>query len=267
MSADAVVTRFAPSPTGQLHLGNARTALFNFLLARHHAGRFVLRVEDSDAARSQESFTLALYEDLAWLGLVWDEGPDRGGPNGPYQQSQRPALYRSFYERLEREQHAYPCFCTATELEIANRAQRTAGQAPRYAGTCRELTAAQRASRSAEGRRASLRFRVPTGRRIEFVDLVHGPQSFLSDDFGDFIIRREDGSAAFLFGNAIDDALMGVTHALRGEDHLSNTPRQRLILDALLLPAPRYGHLSLLMGARRQTALQASRRNQRARIS
>lgn len=248
MSADAVVTRFAPSPTGQLHLGNARTALFNFLLARHGSGRFVLRVEDSDTARSREAFTQGLCEDLAWLGIDWDEGPERGGTHGPYLQSQRGALYADFFERLERAGAAYPCFCTDGELELANRAQRAAGRAPRYAGTCRELSAAQRAARAAEGRRASLRFRVPAGRHIEFDDLVHGPQHFLSDDLGDFIIRREDGSAAFLFGNAVDDALMGVTLALRGEDHLSNTPRQRLLLDALALPAPRYGHLPLLVG-------------------
>ncbi|HEX4049797.1 MAG TPA: glutamate--tRNA ligase [Steroidobacteraceae bacterium] len=249
MSAAAVVTRFAPSPTGQLHLGNARTALFNYLLARQRAGRFVLRVEDSDLARSQESFTLALYQDLGWLGLSWDEGPDRGGPHGPYLQSQRGALYAGFFERLERAGLAYACFCTDSELELANHAQRAAGRAPRYSGTCRELSAVQRASRLAEGRRASLRFRVPAGRPIEFDDLVHGPQHFLSDDIGDFIIRRQDGSAAFLFGNAVDDALMGVTLALRGEDHLSNTPRQRLLLDALSLPVPRYGHLPLLIGA------------------
>jgi glutamyl-tRNA synthetase len=249
MSPDAVVTRFAPSPTGALHLGNARTALFNLLLARHAHGRFVLRVEDSDAARSQESFTQGLYEDLSWLGLVWDEGPDRGGPYGPYRQSQRSALYEGFYARLQDAGLAYPCYCTETELQLANRAQLAAHRTPRYAGTCRELTQEQRQARETEGRRGSLRFRVPSGRRIEFDDLVHGPQRFLSDDFGDFIIRREDGSASFLFANAVDDALMHVTHVLRGEDHLSNTPRQRLLQDALSLPAPSYGHVSLLLGA------------------
>ena len=244
-----VVTRFAPSPTGQLHLGNARTALFNFLLARHRGGRFVLRVEDSDAVRSQESFAQALYVDLRWLGLDWNEGPDCGGPNGPYRQSQRADLYRDYFERLESSGLAYPCFCSDSELELANRAQRAAGRAPRYAGTCRELSPVERTARAATGRRPSLRFRVPGGRQISFDDLVHGPQHFQSDDFGDFIIRREDGSANFLFGNAIDDALMGITHVLRGEDHLSNTPRQLLLLDALSLGVPRYGHLPLLVGA------------------
>jgi nondiscriminating glutamyl-tRNA synthetase len=248
MIQDTVVTRFAPSPSGALHLGNARTALFNFLLARRHGGRFVLRIEDTDALRTQEAMVGALCADLAWLGLDWDEGPDRPGPHAPYRQSQRTALYQQYFERLESEQLAYPCFCSNLELDLARRAQLAAGRPPRYAGTCRELTAAERAARLGEGRKPSLRFRVPAGQRIEFEDLVHGAQSYLSDDIGDFIIRREDGSAAFFFSNALDDALMGVTHVLRGEDHLSNTPRQRLLLQALALPPPRYGHVSLLVG-------------------
>lgn len=244
-----VVTRFAPSPTGELHLGNARTALFNFLLARSRAGCFVLRIEDTDAGRSQEGLIEALCADLSWLGLSWDEGPGREGPRAPYRQSQRAALYGPYFQRLEREGFAYPCYCTPLELDLERRAQLAAGRPPRYAGTCRELSGARRAERAAQGRWPSLRFRVPAGRRIEFDDLVHGPQSFASDDIGDFIIRREDGSAAFLFGNALDDALMAVTHVLRGADHLANTPRQRLLLDALGLAAPRYGHVSLLVGA------------------
>jgi nondiscriminating glutamyl-tRNA synthetase len=248
MNQDTVVTRFAPSPTGALHLGNARTALFNFLLARRHGGRFVLRIEDTDASRTQEAMVGALCADLAWLGLEWDEGPDRPGPHAPYRQSQRTAIYQQYFQRLESERLAYPCFCSNLELDLARRAQLAAGRPPRYAGTCRELTAGERAARLAGGRKPSLRFRVPAGQRIEFEDLVHGAQSYLSDDIGDFIIRREDGSAAFFFSNALDDALMGVTHVLRGEDHLSNTPRQRLLLQALELPPPRYGHVSLLVG-------------------
>jgi nondiscriminating glutamyl-tRNA synthetase len=248
MNQDTVVTRFAPSPTGALHLGNARTALFNFLLARRHGGRFVLRIEDSDASRTQEAMVGALCTDLAWLGLEWDEGPDRAGPHAPYRQSQRTALYQQYFQRLESEQLAYPCFCSSLELDLARRAQLAAGRPPRYAGTCRQLTADERAARLAQGRKPSLRFRVPGGRRIEFEDLVHGAQSYLSDDIGDFIIRREDGTAAFFFSNALDDALMGVTHVLRGEDHLSNTPRQRLLLEALALRPPLYGHVSLLVG-------------------
>jgi nondiscriminating glutamyl-tRNA synthetase len=248
MNQGTVVTRFAPSPSGALHLGNARTALFNFLLARRYGGRFVLRIEDTDASRTQEAMVGALCTDLAWLGLDWDEGPDRLGPHAPYRQSQRTAIYQQYFQRLESEQLAYPCFCSNLELDLARRAQLAAGRPPRYAGTCRELNADERAARLAQGRKPSLRFRVPAGRRIEYEDLVYGAQSYLSDDIGDFIIRREDGSAAFFFSNALDDALMGVTHVLRGEDHLSNTPRQRLLLEALALPPPHYGHVSLLVG-------------------
>ena len=242
------VTRFAPSPTGELHLGNARTALFNFLLARRTGGRFLLRIEDTDAQRSQESHLAVVLEDLRWLGLDWDAGPDREDDRGPYRQSQRTALYARLFEELERQQIAYPCFCTPLELEASRRAQLGSGRPPRYAGTCRELSAEQRRDRQARGLAATLRFRVPLGRRIEFEDLVHGPQSFLSDDIGDFIIRRADGTAAFFFCNAVDDACMGVTSVLRGEDHLANTPRQLLILEALRLRAPGYGHVSLILG-------------------
>ncbi len=248
MPAGTVITRFAPSPTGELHLGNARTALFNFLLARSRGGRFVLRIEDTDAQRTQEPLLEALCADLSWLGLRWDEGPGQDGPRAPYRQSQRSGLYGPYFERLEREGLAYPCYCSDVELDLARRAQLTAGRPPRYAGSCRELSLAERAAREAQGRRATLRFRMPGGRRIEFEDLVHGAQSFASDDIGDFVIRRTDGSAAFLFSNALDDALMGVTHVLRGADHLSNTPSQLLLLEAVDLPAPRYGHVSLLTG-------------------
>jgi glutamyl-tRNA synthetase len=232
-----------------MHLGNARTALFNFLLARSRGGRFVLRIEDTDAARTRESFLASLYTDLSWLGLHWDEGPDCGGPHGPYRQSERAAIYARYFLRLEHEQLTYPCFCTPRELELSRRAQLAAGRPPRYAGTCSALSPAERAARRAQGRRASLRFRVAPGQRLEFHDLVHGVQDFRTEDIGDFIIRREDGTAAFFFCNAIDDALMQVSHVLRGADHLSNTPRQRLLLQALGLPVPEYGHVSLLLGA------------------
>jgi len=248
MSDVGVVTRFAPSPSGELHLGNARTALFNFLLARKHAGRMVLRIEDTDAARTQEAYVAALCADLSWLGLEWDEGPNREGLHGPYRQSQRTALYAQYFELLERKGLAYPCYCTALELELSRRAQLAAGRPPRYAGTCRELTPAQKQARSEKGIKPSLRFRVPAGQRIEFNDLVHGAQSFLSDDIGDFIIRREDGTAAFFYSNALDDAQMQITHVLRGEDHLTNTPRQHLLLRAFDMTPPQYGHVSLLLG-------------------
>jgi glutamyl-tRNA synthetase len=247
--ARAAVTRFAPSPTGELHLGNARTALFNLLLARRTGGRFLLRIEDTDTQRSQEAHLAVVLEDLRWLGLDWDAGPDREDDRGPYRQSQRGALYDRFFAALERQGVVYPCFCTPLELEASRRAQLGSGRPPRYAGTCRELSGEERRRRQALGLPATLRYRVPPGRRIEFVDLVHGPQSFASDDIGDFVIRRADGTAAFFFCNAVDDASMGVTHVLRGEDHLANTPRQLLILEALGLSAPSYGHVSLILGS------------------
>jgi glutamyl-tRNA synthetase len=244
-----VVTRFAPSPTGELHLGNARTALFNFLLARHAGGRLVLRIEDTDKERSAETHTAALMADLRWLGIEWDAGPDREDSRGPYRQSERGALYARHFAVLEQKEAVYPCFCTPLELDLARRAQLASGRPPRYAGTCSPLSAAERARRLGQGLAASWRFRVPKGERIQFTDFVHGPQSFLSDDIGDFVVRRADGSAAFFFSNAVDDACMGITQALRGEDHLTNTPRQLLILAALGLPAPAYGHISLIVGS------------------
>ena len=243
------VTRFAPSPTGELHLGNARTALFNLLLARHGAGgRFLLRIEDTDAQRSRAVHTEALMEDLRWLGIGWDAGPDREDARGPYRQSQRGQLYATYLADLEAGGVVYPCFCTPLELELARRAQLAAGRPPRYAGTCRELSPAERAARAQRGAAATLRFRVPPGGTVAFDDFVHGPRSFATDDIGDFVVRRADASAAFFFTNAVDDARMGVTHTLRGEDHLTNTPRQLLVLAALNLAAPAYGHVALLVG-------------------
>jgi glutamyl-tRNA synthetase len=249
MSTELVVTRFAPSPSGELHLGNARTALFNHLLARRHGGRFVLRVEDTDVVRSSAAHIAALQIDLEWLGLQWEVGPGRAGPASDWQQSQRAAVYESYYQQLVAAGQVYPCYCTALELDLARRAQLAAGRPPRYAGTCRNLSAAERAQRAAAGQQSALRFAMTGGALIVFDDLVHGPQAVKSEDIGDFIIRRQDGRAAFFFCNAIDDALMGVTHVLRGEDHLSNTPRQLQLLQALGLRVPRYGHVSLLTGA------------------
>ncbi len=242
------IARFAPSPTGELHLGNARTALFNALLARHLHGRFILRVEDTDTERSKDLHVDRQMDDLRWLGIDWDAGPDREDERGPYRQSQRAPVYEKYFEVLAARDLTYPCFCTTVELEVSRRTQLASGRPPRYAGTCRDLTPEQQARKRAAGVEPTTRFRVPAGRRIEFVDFVHGPQSFLSDDIGDFIVRRADSSAAFFFSNAVDDACMGVTHVLRGEDHLANTPRQLMILEALDLPAPRYGHVSLLVG-------------------
>ena len=233
-------TRFAPSPSGELHLGNARTALFNWLLARGSGGRFLLRIEDTDRERSRPEFVARIHEDLRWLGLLWDEPV--------VLQSARGTAYTLALGQLERAGLVYPCFCSPLEIEASRRAQLAAGRPPRYAGTCRALDAGQREARLAAGRKPALRFRVPDSGRIEFTDLVHGEQRFECADIGDFIVSRADGSAAFFFCNVLDDAESGVTQVLRGEDHLSNTPRQIMIAQALGLTAPQYGHLSLLTG-------------------
>jgi glutamyl-tRNA synthetase len=244
-----VVTRFAPSPTGSLHLGNARTAFFSHLWARKSGGRFILRIEDTDLERSRPRFREELMAEMRWLGLDWDEGPDIGGPSAPYSQAERGDFYQALFAQLEANGQAYPCYCTAEELELSRKLQRMSGKPPRYAGTCRYLTAAQRAERVARGLRAALRFLVPGDQVIEFIDTVHGAQRYASNDIGDFIIRRDDGTSAFFFCNAVDDSVMEVTQVLRGDDHLTNTPRQLLLLDALGLRRPGYGHVGLLVGA------------------
>src|SRR5882672_4179886 len=244
-----VITRFAPSPTGSLHLGNARTAFFSHLWARKSGGRFILRIEDTDVERSQLRFRDELIADLRWLGLDWDEGPGIGGPAAPYSQAERGEFYRTLFEQLASNAQAYPCYCTAEELELSRKMLRVSGKPPRYAGTCRHLTGAQRVEREARGLKAALRFAVPADRIIEFTDTVHGAQRYASSDIGDFIIRRDDGTSAFFFCNAVDDSAMGVTHVLRGDDHLTNTPRQLMLLDALGLRRPGYGHIGLLVGA------------------
>jgi glutamyl-tRNA synthetase len=250
--SDTPKTRFAPSPTGHLHLGNVRTALFNVLFARGRGGRFLLRIEDTDRARSSADHETDLCEDLRWLGLDWQEGPsvdgrEAPGPAAPYRQSERDAVYGAYFERLIADGRAYPCFCSEQALKLARKAQLAAGEPPRYPGTCARLGPEEAEARLAAGESATLRFRVPPGERVEFQDLVRGDQQFETDHIGDFVIRRSDGSPAFFFSNALDDALMGVTHVLRGEDHLANTPRQLLLLQAFDLPAPRYGHISLIV--------------------
>jgi glutamyl-tRNA synthetase len=248
MSKTTTKARFAPSPTGEIHLGNLRTALFNWMYAAGQGGVFLLRIEDTDRERSRPEFVDALLQELHWLGLDWQEGPQIGGERGPYFQAQRLDIYQEHYAALAAAGATYPCFCSDTALKLARKAQRAAGQPPRYPGTCAHLSADEVAQKLAAGGRPTLRFRVPPGQTVEFDDLVRGPQRFLSDDIGDFIIRRSDGTPAFFFSNAVDDALMAVSHVLRGEDHLANTPRQLMILQALELPAPDYGHLSLLVG-------------------
>lgn len=244
MTNTLIKTRFAPSPTGLLHIGNARTALFSALLG----DTFLLRIEDTDAERSRSEFVDGLLEDLAWLGIRWEEGPSNSVPTPLWYQSQRSDLYREYYQKLEASGHAYPCFCSAQELEIHRKVQLSSGRPPRYSGKCAKLTPEEQTARMAEGGQPTLRFRVEKGQTVEFTDGVRGPQKFQSEDIGDFIIRRADGSAAFFFCNAIDDSLMGVSRVVRGEDHLTNTPRQILILRALDLPIPEYAHSALILG-------------------
>lgn len=237
-------SRFCPSPTGLMHLGNARTALFNALLAKRatlkgNQGVFLLRIEDTDSARSSAHYTQALQEDLHWLGIDWQEGP--------YLQSERHAIYDRYYKQLEESGHAYPCFCSDEKLALVRKKLISQNRPPRYDGACRGLTETERSEKLAQGIQPNLRFRVPDNETIEFTDTVRGPQQFQTNGIGDFIIRRADGSASFLFSNAIDDAVMGVTQVLRGEDHLSNTPRQLLLLKALKLPIAEYAHFALIM--------------------
>jgi glutamyl-tRNA synthetase len=244
-----IKTRFAPSPTGLMHLGNVRTALFNALYAYKTQGTFLLRIEDTDLERSKGEFTQQLLNDLRWLSLLWQEGPEVGGEQRSYAQSERSGIYAQYYAQLEAKQLAYPCFCSPQTLAISRKIQLASGKAPRYAGNCAQLSPAEIAHNLAQGLQPTLRFRLPQHHLIEFTDIVRGEQRFSSDDIGDFIIRRADGTPAFFFCNAVDDALMGVTHVLRGEDHLANTPRQILILESLGLPVPQYGHISMILGA------------------
>lgn len=236
----AIKTRFSPSPTGLMHLGNTRTALFSALFGWSQSGTFLLRIEDTDKARSKDEFVTSLQEDLQWLSLNWQEGP--------FYQSERQGIYDNYYQILIDKKLAYPCFCSEQHLSIMRKVQLSSGQTPRYPGTCRNLTQAQAQEKIAQGLVPALRFQVMAQEEIVFNDLVKGLQKFNSSDIGDFIIRRMDGTSPFMYCNAIDDALMGVTCVLRGEDHLTNTPRQVMILEALGLPVPQYAHISLIVG-------------------
>ena len=240
--------RFAPSPTGHLHVGNARTALFNWLLARGADAAFVLRIEDTDVERSSAESEAGILRDLRWLGLDWDEGPDIGGPCGPYRSSERLHLYESYAKELMAGGQAYYCFCSREQLDADRQAALAAGLPARYRGTCRTIALADAERRLAEGERAAIRFRVPDDREIVFADLVRGDVRFTTEVIGDPIIVRSDGGPAYNFAVVVDDALMGVTDIVRGEDHISNTPRQILLYEALGFDVPSFAHLSLVMG-------------------
>ncbi len=244
--------RFAPSPTGELHVGNARTALFNWLFARRHDGVFILRIEDTDATRSSTAHEVRLMDDLRWFGLGWDEGVGEGGEDGPYRQSERLALYRDMAEDLIGRGLAYPCFCSLHELEEERAAQREAGRASLYPGRCRRIPKEEAARRRAR-EPAAVRFDVGAAAggdaSIGFEDLVHGEIRFPVSQIGDFVILRRDGWPSYNFAVVVDDLQMRVTHVIRGDDHLSNTPRQILVSRGLLAPAPpRFAHLPLIGG-------------------
>ena len=240
--------RFAPSPTGHLHVGNARTALFNWLMARGAGGTFILRIEDTDVERSTRESEAGVLEDLRWLGLQWDEGPDQGGPLGPYRQSERLHLYRSYAQELLASGRAYYCFCSAAQLEADRQATLAAGLPPRYPGTCRGIDPDEARRRVAAGEAAVIRFHVPEQRDVVFDDLVRGEVRFRTEVIGDPVLVRSDGNPAYNFAVVIDDALMDVTHVVRGEDHISNTPRQILLYEAFGFTPPRFAHLALVMG-------------------
>jgi nondiscriminating glutamyl-tRNA synthetase len=240
--------RFAPSPTGHLHVGNARTALFNWLLARGQGGTFILRIEDTDAGRSTRESGDAILRDLRWLGLTWDEGPDVGGACGPYRQSERLHLYQSYAKELLAAGRAYYCFCTMSQLEAERQAAVAEGRPAGYAGTCRRLSSEQSEARIAAGERPAIRFRVPEDHDIVFEDLVRGDVRFQVDVIGDPIILRADRTPAYNFAVVVDDALMAVTHVVRGDDHISNTPRQILMYEALGFTPPAFAHLAMVVG-------------------
>jgi nondiscriminating glutamyl-tRNA synthetase len=240
--------RFAPSPTGQLHVGNARTALFNWLLARGAGGTFILRIEDTDVERSTRESEAAIVRDLRWLGLDWDEGPDVGGSRGPYRQSERLHLYQSYAKELLSDGKAYHCFCSTAQLAAERKDALAAGLPAVYSGTCRRLTVEQALDRISAGERPAIRFRVPQGREVIFTDAVRGEVRFHTDVIGDPVIVRADATPAYNFAVVVDDALMEVTHVVRGEDHISNTPRQILMYEAMGFAPPTFAHLALVMG-------------------
>jgi glutamyl-tRNA synthetase/nondiscriminating glutamyl-tRNA synthetase len=240
--------RFAPSPSGQLHVGNARTALFNWLLAHRHDGTFLLRIEDTDTERSSRESEAGILEDLRWLGLDWDEGADIGGPHGPYRQSERLHLYASYANELVAGDHAYYCFCSPAKLESDRKDDLAQGRPPKYRGACRTIPLDQARARIEAGERPVIRFRVPESTEISFSDQVRGDVTFNTEVIGDFVIVRSDGRPQYNFAVVIDDALMEITHVIRGEDHISNTPRQLLLYRALGFSPPHFAHLALVMG-------------------
>jgi len=241
-------TSFAPSPTGHLHIGGARTTLFNYLFAKKNNGKFIVRIEDTDLERSSEESERGIIESLRWLGIEWDEGIDVGGAHGPYRSTERVEIYKKYVDILFERGYAYYCYCTEEELENERKKLLSEGLMPRYMGRCRNLTDEQRRRFEQEGRKPTVRFRVPEGFKIVVHDLVRGDVEFMSDDIGDFVIIKSDGVPTYNFAVVIDDHLMQISHVIRAEEHLSNTPRQILIYNALDFELPQFAHVSLILG-------------------
>lgn len=244
--------RYAPSPTGHLHIGNARTALFNYLFARSQNGTFIIRIEDTDASRNIEGGEQSQLHYLTWLGIDWDESIDKDGGYGPYRQSERLHLYREHADKLIERGMAYKCYCTEEELEAEREAQRARHEMPRYSGKCRNLTEEERTKLEAEDRKPSIRFKVPDGKIYTFNDMVKEKVSFESDGIGDFVIIKKDGVATYNFAVVIDDHFMKISHVLRGDDHISNTPRQLMIYEAFDWEPPTFGHMTLIVNENRK---------------
>ena len=240
--------RFAPSPTGPFHIGGARSALFNWLVARHADGTFLVRIEDTDLKRSTKESEENIKDSLKWLGMNWDEGIDVGGPHGPYRQTERLDLYKKEVQRLLDEGKAYYCYCSAEELEVSRKAQLDAGKTPIYDEHCRHLTEEEKAKYEAEGRKPVVRLKVRKDGVFAFDDMVRGHVEFQAAGVGDFIIMKSDGIPVYNFAVVIDDAFMEVTHVIRAEEPLSNNPRQLAIYEALGYKPPKFGHISLILG-------------------
>ncbi|MBC5915952.1 glutamate--tRNA ligase [Bacillus pumilus] len=247
-----VRVRYAPSPTGHLHIGNARTALFNYLFARSQGGKFIIRIEDTDQKRNVEGGEESQLRHLQWLGIDWDESIDKDGGYGPYRQSERNDIYKKYYDELLEKDLAYKCYCTAEELEEEREAQIARSEMPQYSGKCSHLSKEEEDKLIAEGREPSIRFRVPKGEIIKFDDMVKGEISFETDGIGDFVIVKKDGTPTYNFAVAVDDHLMKMTHILRGEDHISNTPKQIMIFNAFGWDVPLFGHMTLIVNENRK---------------
>ncbi|QPC48015.1 glutamate--tRNA ligase [Mangrovibacillus cuniculi] len=247
-----VRVRYAPSPTGHLHIGNARTALFNYLYARNTGGKFIIRIEDTDAKRNIEGGEESQLKYLKWLGIEWDESIDVGGEYGPYRQSERNDIYKELYTELLDKGLAYKCYCTEEELEAEREEQIAKGEMPRYSGKHRNLTKEEQEAFEGEGRLPSIRFRVPEGKVYKFQDMVKEEVSFESDGIGDFVIVKKDGIPTYNFAVAVDDHLMKITHVLRGDDHISNTPKQLMVYEAFGWEPPVFGHMTLIVNESRK---------------